>query len=213
MLPVAPVTLRNDVVALEPLLLTHGDALRRAATKGRETFGLTWVPETNEEVRKYVGLALAEQTRGASVPFVTRDVRTGQIVGSTRFMNIERWTWMQPNPLQRGPEFADAVEIGSTWLAPQAQRSAVNTNAKLLMLTHAFESWEVHRVSLKTDARNARSRAAIERIGGRLDGVLRAHMPSIDGRVRDTAFFSILRDEWPAVGERLRGMASSVRPV
>jgi RimJ/RimL family protein N-acetyltransferase len=213
MLPVGPVTLRNDVVALQPLSHEHEEGLLRAASGARETFALTWVPATPDEVRRYVEMALAEQTRGVSVPFATCDARTGNVVGSTRFMTIERWTWVKGSPLQRSPEYTDAVEIGSTWLSPEAQRSPINTSAKLLMLTHAFEAWDVRRVTLKTDARNARSRAAIERIGGRLDGVLRAHMPAFDGRVRDTAFYSILHDEWPDVGERLRIMARPLRAV
>ena len=116
-------------------------------------------------------------------------------------MTIERWKWTDAgNPLQRRrPEFADALEIGSTWLAKPAQRTAVNTHAKLLMLTHAFEVWEVRRVMLKTDARNVRSRNAIERLGAKFDGVLRAHMPAFDGGVRDTAFYSIVATEWPTV--------------
>ena len=100
-------------------------------------------------------------------------------------------------------ETPDAVEIGSTWLAPSAQRTAINTHAKLLMLTHAFEAWAVLRVTLKTDARNLRSRAAIERIGARFDGVLRAHMPAFDGGVRDTAFYSIVAVEWPELRRAL----------
>jgi RimJ/RimL family protein N-acetyltransferase len=96
------------------------------------------------------------------------------------------------------------AEIGGTWLAPRVQRTPVNTEAKLLMLAHAFEVWRVRRVSLKTDARNERSRRAIERLGARFDGVLRAHMPAADGGLRDSAFYSILDAEWPAVRETLR---------
>jgi RimJ/RimL family protein N-acetyltransferase len=125
-------------------------------------------------------------------------------------MTIERWPWPPGyRALQRSPEHADAVEIGSTWLTPDAQRTAINTHAKLLMLTHAFEAWCVHRVSLKTDARNTRSRNAIQRIGARFDGVLRAHMPGFDGVIRDTAFFSILASEWPAVRDRLQALAAA----
>jgi RimJ/RimL family protein N-acetyltransferase len=209
MQPFGPVALADPVVALDPLGAGHEPALLRAASGSRDTYGLTRVPATAEETRAYVEVALDEQARGVSLPFATRDARTGRVVGSTRFMAIEHWKWPPVGSArQRGPGQVDAVEIGSTWLAPEAQRTAINTHAKLLMLTHAFEAWEVHRVTLKTDARNVRSRAAIERIGGRLDGVLRAHMPGFDGAVRDTAFFSILQAEWPAVRERLRAMAS-----
>jgi RimJ/RimL family protein N-acetyltransferase len=120
------------------------------------------------------------------------------VVGSTRFGNIERWS----------SDAIDAVEIGWTWLAASAQRTAVNTEAKILMLDHAFGVWRVKRVTLKTDARNARSRAAIARIGGKLDGILRAHMPAADGGVRDSAVFSILAAEWPAHRARLLDTAA-----
>ena len=121
------------------------------------------------------------------------------MLGSTRFMNIEHWPW------DLAGADPDAVEIGSTWLAPSAQRTPVNTEAKLLMLTHAFEVWHVQRVTLKTDARNERSRNAILRLGARFDGVLRANMPAYDGAwPRDSAFYSILASEWPAVRSGLR---------
>ncbi|HEY8040445.1 MAG TPA: GNAT family protein [Polyangiaceae bacterium] len=207
MLPIRPVTLEDAVVRLEPLSSEHVEPMWRAAAGRRETFGLTNVPASAEAARAYVDVALRELGRGLSVPFATCDARTGRVVGSTRFMNVERWTWAPGHPSQRGDDQADAVEIGSTWLAQDAQRTAINTHAKLLMLTHAFEGWEVLRVTLKTDARNARSRAAIARLGARLDGVLRAHMPAFDGGVRDTAFYSILREEWPDVRHGLQQLA------
>jgi RimJ/RimL family protein N-acetyltransferase len=154
-------------------------------------------------MRDYVRAALAEQEQGVTLAFATIDARTGRVVGSTRFMNVERWTWPAGSAMQRRPEIPDAVEIGATWLRPEAQRTAINSHAKLLMLTHAFEGWKVLRVTLKTDARNARSRAAIQRIGATFDGVLRANMPGFDGALRDTAYFSIIAAEWPAVKERL----------
>jgi RimJ/RimL family protein N-acetyltransferase len=116
-----------------------------------------------------------------------------------RFMNIETWTWPGERARQVPAVPFEAAEIGSTWLAASAQRTAVNTEAKLLMLTHAFDVWRLRRVNLKTDARNARSRTAIERLGARLDGVLRAHMPAFGGGVRDTALYTILASEWPSV--------------
>jgi RimJ/RimL family protein N-acetyltransferase len=125
-------------------------------------------------------------------------------VGSTRFGNIESWPWPPGNPNQRGDDRPDAVEIGWTWLAAAAQRTAVNTEAKLLMLTHAFEEWRVHRVSLMTDSRNERSRNAILRLGARFDGVLRGQRPATDGGIRDTAAFSILESEWPMIRRRLQ---------
>jgi RimJ/RimL family protein N-acetyltransferase len=203
--PIAPVRLADDVVTLEPLVSGHAPELWEAASGPRDTYGLTRVPSSADDAVAYVAQALAEQARGASVPFVTRDTRSGRAVGSTRFMTIERWTWPSPHEASARPEgTADAVEIGATWLSAAAQRTAVNTHAKLLMLTHAFQVWEVRRVMLKTDARNVRSRGAIERVGARLDGVLRAHMPAFDGGVRDTAYYSILASEWPEVRLRLR---------
>ncbi|MGD0528222.1 MAG: GNAT family protein [Polyangiaceae bacterium] len=212
MLPVRPVTLADDVVSLEPMSLDHVAALWDACSARRGTYGLTSVPTSPEATRAWVEVALADQERGVSLPFVTRDARSRRILGSTRYMTIERWTWPPPgSPLQRTAEHPDAVEIGATWLTEDAQRTGVNTHAKLLMLTHAFEGWEVRRVTLKTDARNLRSRNAIERIGARFDGVLRAHSPAFDGEVRDTAFFSILAAEWPDVKARLRERAAPSR--
>lgn len=212
MLPLRPVTLSDDVVVLEPLSLDHTDGLLQASSARRDTYNLTLVPASAEAMRAYVELGLSDQARGVSIPFVTCDARTRRVLGSTRFMNIERWTWPPPgSAFQRMAEHVDAVEIGSTWLTQDAQRTAVNTHAKLLMLTHAFEGWEVRRVTLKTDARNVRSRSAIERVGARLDGVLRAHMPAFDGAVRDTAFYSILAAEWPDVRTRLQNRSSPSR--
>jgi RimJ/RimL family protein N-acetyltransferase len=137
------------------------------------------------------------------LPFATVQRSSGAVVGSTRFWSLEFWPWPENHPLRRPPGVPDAVEIGYTWLAPEVQRTALNTEAKLLMLTHAFEQWAVHRVSLRTDVRNARSRAAIERLGARLDGVLRAASPAMDGGIRDTASYSLLANEWPATRARL----------
>jgi RimJ/RimL family protein N-acetyltransferase len=202
MRPFAPALLEGRHVRLEPLSPGHVAALARAATiDGRETFAWTSVPDDPEGMRAYVEAALADQRAGLAVPFAT--VAAGEVVGSTRFGNAERWTWPPGSPHQRPAGCIDAVEIGWTWLAPRAQRTAVNTEAKLLMLGHAFEVWQARRVTLKTDARNARSRAAIERAGARLDGLLRAHMPAADDTPRTSAVYSILAAEWPAARERL----------
>jgi RimJ/RimL family protein N-acetyltransferase len=152
---------------------------------------------------RYIETALADWDAARALPFATVDRARGRVVGATRFGNVEFWAWPPGNPNQRGEDVPDVVEIGWTWLAADAQRTAINTEAKYLMLTHAFERWRVHRVSLQTDARNARSRAAIERIGARLDGVLRAQRPASDGTVRDSAYYTILDREWPAVRARL----------
>jgi RimJ/RimL family protein N-acetyltransferase len=148
------------------------------------------------------------------MPFATVDRESGRVVGSTRFGNIEFWPWPPGHPLQRGEEVPDVVEIGWTWLAADVQRTAINTEAKLLMLAHAFDRWRVHRVSLMTDARNERSRAAILRLGARFDGVVRAQRPAADGGIRDTACFSILDREWPDVRANLeRRLSNSAREV
>ncbi|MFO0593467.1 MAG: GNAT family protein [Polyangiaceae bacterium] len=204
--------LQGRFVRLEPLSLAHLPGLLAAANGARDTFGFTNVPAGEAEMRAYVEEGAARHAKGEALPFATIDLRHGEprVVGSTRFANAERWSWPFGFEADR-PASIDAIEIGWTWLAPSAQRTAVNSEAKLLMLTHAFEAWRVLRVTLKTDARNARSRAAIERIGGKLDGVLRAHMPAFTGaagEIRDTAIFSILRAEWPNVRERLEGFVA-----
>jgi RimJ/RimL family protein N-acetyltransferase len=189
-------TLRGRHVHLSPLLPEHAPALLAAANESRTTYAFTLVPDHPAAMDDYIRDALAEERTGRAVPFVVRDA-TGTIVGSTRFHDIERWTWpgAPAEPLPAGP---DAVEIGHTWYAERVQRTALNTEAKLLLCTYAFEEWRVRRITWKTDARNARSRQAIQRLGARFDGCLRAHRPAADGTVRDTAFFSMLAAEWPA---------------
>jgi len=144
---------------------------------------------------------LRQRAAGDRLPFVT--VWRGRVVGSTSFIEPRVWDWPAGSALQR-IDRPDAVEIGSTWLAASAQRTRCNTEAKLLMLTHAFERWQVHAVSFKTDERNVRSRRAIERLGARFDGVRRADMPGADGTVRNSAHYSIVAAEWPAIRARLR---------
>ena len=200
---VRPVTLEGRRVRLDPLGIGHAAALLGAASGPRETYALTTVPADEPAVLRYVETALRDQDAGRSLPFATVDRATGRVVGSTRFLNIEFWPWPEGSAFDRGADTPDAVEIGATWLAADAQRTAINTEAKLLMLTHAFEEWRVHRVSLMTDARNERSRRAILRIGAKFDGVLRAARPASDGRIRDTAAFSILESEWPTVKRQL----------
>jgi len=201
----APVVLAGRRVRLEPLTLDHALALAAAAAGDRSTFGLTRVPDGVDDARAYVEDALDEAERGSSRPFATLLAETGEVVGSTRFMDLQYWAVDD-----RPPGVPVVAEIGATWLAPSAQRTPVNTEAKYLMLGHAFETWRVQRVSLKTDARNARSRAAIERIGARFDGVLRRFNPAADAGLRDAAFFSILDDEWPSVKPHLESL---LRPL
>ncbi len=200
---VQPVTLEGVHVRLEPLSMEHVDALVAAASEDRATYAWTTVPATDDAMCEYVSAALERAATGAAVPFVTRRAGDGRVVGTTRFTNFEYHPWPSTSPQHRPGGQPDAVEIGWTWLAASAQRTPVNTEAKWLMLRHAFETWEVRCVRLKTDRRNERSRAAIERIGGRFDGILRAHSPGADGTMRDSAYFSIIESEWPDVDRAL----------
>jgi len=205
--------LENHVVRLEPLARAHVDALC-AAARDRSTFALAPVPRDEAEMRAYVDDALAAQAARREAPFAV--VRKGaggaadEVVGSLRLMSLEWWTW-PPGPVnvagdprsQAAGDAPDVCEIGHAWLSPGAQRTAINTASCLLLMTHAFEVWKVHRLVLKTDARNQRSRAAILRLGGCFEGILRAHKPAADGIVRDTAMFSVVPVEWPAIKPRL----------
>lgn len=193
---VEPVTLEGRAVRLVPISLDHVDGLAAAAAGERDTYGWTWVPDGVDEARSFVETALAELAAGRALPFTTIRVADGAIVGSTRFGSIEHWTWPEGNP--NGGRIVDLTEVGWTWLAASAQRSPVNTEAKYLMFRHAFETWRVHRLQLKTDERNWRSRNAIERVGAKFEGILRGWQPGRDGVVRNTAMFSITADEWPA---------------
>jgi N-acetyltransferase len=202
--PLSPIALEGRYVRLEPLSQRHIPGLLAVVEGPRETFGLTHVPQDRAGLQRYVDAALADAARGQALPFATLDPLSRRVLGSTRFFAFEFWPVEEPDsPLARPPGIPQAVEIGYTWIAPQCQRTAVNTEAKRLMLAHAFERWGVLRVSLKTDERNLRSRAAIERLGAQLDGILRSHLPASDGGIRNTAYYSILAAEWPAVRARL----------
>jgi RimJ/RimL family protein N-acetyltransferase len=192
--------LRGQTVTLRPLVIADAAALAAAAAESREEFTYTRVPHGVEEARQYIEVALADRETGRRMPFAI--VWHGRVVGSTSYLDLQRWRWPAGSPLQRTDE-PDAVEIGSTWLAASAQRTRCNTEAKHLLLSHAFDVWGVHRVSLKTDERNARSRRAIERLGAVFEGVRRADMPGQDGSVRSSAYYSILRAEWPDVLKNL----------
>ena len=184
-------------VTLEALRAEHAAGLVAAAAESRDTYSWAPVPKGIAEAEALIASRLKLQEAGTWMTFATRSLSDGRIVGSTSFLNIERWEWPQASG------DPDSVEIGATWLASSAQRSAVNTEAKLLMLTQAFDAWGVQRVQIKTDARNARSRAAIERLGASFEGVLRSYQPAQGdvgfGGVRDTAMYSIVRAEWPRV--------------
>ena len=212
--PVTPVTLQGQSIRLEPLAPAHLDGLQAIIEGPRDTFGLTPVPRSRAELEAWLASALEDHRRTVALPFATLDARTGTVLGTTRYGNIEFWVIPPGSDVGRPPGVPHAVEIGWTWLAPGAQRTVVNTEAKRLMLAHAFERWEVHRVTLKTDARNVRSRNAIERIGAKLDGILRAHSPAADGGPRDAAYYSMLAREWPDARARLDArLARGSRPA
>lgn len=202
----ALVTLSGRLVRLEPLSLAAVDDLVAAASEDRSTYGLTPVPHGRDEMASYVEAALAEQAKGHTLPFAVRWLDTDRIVGATRLMNLEYWQGPLPWPPGTRSTVGDVpsvADIGYTWLAASAQGTGVNRESKFLLLSLAFDTWNVHRVTLKADVRNTRSRAAIESIGAHFDGIRRAESRGADDTVRDTAFYSILREEWPAIRDRL----------
>ena len=172
-----------------------------AANEDRATYGYTQVLQSRKDAVSYVESMTSMWESGEAVPFAQIDVGRDRLVGTTRYLSIRRVD-ESTTPY--------AVEIGGTWLSASAQRTSINTNAKFLLLDYAFTTWGVSRVDLKTDARNERSRAAIERIGASLEGLLRhwqpSQVPGEEGLFRDTAMYSIIDEEWPAVRERLTSM-------
>jgi RimJ/RimL family protein N-acetyltransferase len=197
--------LAGSHVRLEPLDLRHVDGLVTAAAVDRSLYQWSPVPQGKAEAIRYVDTALAWRDAGTAVPYATVRVEDGVVIGSTRFFNLERWAWPEGHA-RHGRDVADVCEIGYTWLTRPAIRTAANTEAKLLMLAHAFETWQMLRVCLHTDARNQRSRDAIERIGGKFEGILRSHRMAADFIARDSARFSIVASEWPDVKQRLSQM-------
>jgi RimJ/RimL family protein N-acetyltransferase len=189
-------------VRLEPLDHRHIDGLVAASAVDRSLYQWSPVPQGKAEAIRYVDTALEWRDAGSAVPFAIIRVDDGVVIGSTRFFNLERWAWPPGHP-RYGRQDPDACEIGYTWLSRSAIRTGANTEAKLLMLTHAFEAWQVLRVCFHTDVRNRRSRAALERIGARFEGILRSHRMAADFIARDSARFSIVPAEWPDVKRRL----------
>jgi len=188
-LDVRPVTLEGRHVRLEPLSRNHHAGLCEV---GLDEELWRWIPQpvrTPDEMREYIALALRSQGEGSALPFATFDRASGKIIGSTRYGNIDR--------VNR------RVEIGWTWLGLNWQRTAANTEAKFLMLRHAFETLGCMRVELKTDSLNEKSRNAILRIGAKEEGTFRNHMVTSTGRMRHSVYYSIIDSEWPAVKARL----------
>ncbi len=194
--------LQGRHIRLEPLAHHHISGLVAAASVDPSLYRWSPVPQGEVEAARYVDTALSWKNAGSAVPFAIVRMDDGVVIGSTRFWNLERWSWPDGHPLH-GRTTPDVCEIGYTWLTRPAIRTAANTEAKLLMLTHAFETWQVLRVCLHTDVRNGRSRAAIERIGGKFEGILRAHRMAADYTARDSARYSIVAAEWPTVKQRL----------
>jgi RimJ/RimL family protein N-acetyltransferase len=186
---VEPVVLEGEHVRLEPLSLAHLDGLSEIGIV-EELW--RWIPTqvaTPEAMKAYIELALTERANGVSMPFGQIERASGRVIGSTRYMNIEK--------------AHRRLEIGSTWIAPAWQRSAINTEAKYLLLRHAFEDLGCMRVELKTDSLNEKSRNAILRIGAKQEGIFRNHMLTSTGRIRHTVYFSVIDSEWPGVKAEL----------
>jgi RimJ/RimL family protein N-acetyltransferase len=196
-------------VRLEPLDARHVDGLVKAAAVDPGLYQWSPVPQGEDEVARYVETAIAWKHAGTSVPFAIVRLRDGAVLGSTRFWNLERWAWPSHHR-SHGRVTPDAGEIGYTWLTRDAVRTAANTEAKLLMLCQAFDMWQVLRICFHTDARNARSRAALERLGAQREGLLRAHRMAADFTARDSVRYSLLAAEWPAVKTRLTSLLTSV---
>ncbi|MFF2368615.1 GNAT family N-acetyltransferase [Streptomyces sp. NPDC058122] len=189
--------LEGTRVRLEPLGHRHAADLAEAAEERRDTYAFTWVPRA-DEVGDYVDAQLARAATGRLAPYAQISLASGRAVGATSYWEPRSW---------RSDDRLDAVEVGFTWLAASAQGTGLNAESKLLLFGHAFEEWGVARVDLKTDARNARSRAAIASTGARLEGVLRnwsrSWAPGEDGLLRDSAVFSVTAAEWPECRDRL----------
>ena len=186
-----PVILEGRHVRLEPLSLAHVDGL---SAVGLDESIWRWNPRpplrTRADMQRYVEAALAARDAGLALPFATLERESGRPIGSTRF---------------HGPDHENRhVEIGYTWLAPAWQRTAANSEAKLLMLQHAFETWGCIRVEFKTDSLNEKSRSAIARLGAKEEGIFRNHIITHSGRIRHSVYFSILDSEWLAVKANLK---------
>lgn len=194
--------LSGRYLRLEPLSHVHCEGLIAASAGDPELYAWSAVPVGRDAVVRYIDTALALREAGLALAFAHVRLRDGAVLGSTRFFDMECWAW-QAGHARYSRRDPDVCEIGYTWLTPSAIRTAANTEAKLLMLTHAFEVWDVLRVCLHTDARNQRSQAAIERIGGKFEGVLRAHRLAADFIPRDSYRYSIVAAEWPEAKQKI----------
>ena len=192
-------------VRLEPLQPGHAAGLAEAAAEDPSLYQLSAVPQGEAGAAEYIEAALAQRDAGTAAPFAVIRIADGAVIGSTRFFDLTRWPWPPGHP-RHGIAAPDVCEIGYTWLARSAIRTAANTEMKRLMLGHAFEVWEVEAVCLHTDARNERSRRAMERIGAQFEGILRSHRLATNCLPRDSARYSITAREWPRCKRRLEEM-------
>lgn len=192
---ISPLTLAGQHVRLEPLSTAHEEPLLAAAGDGELWNSTVTVVPSRDNVTEYIQEALQGLARGSELPFVIIHKSSGEVVGTTRFYEIR--------PQDRG------AAIGYTWVSKGAQRTPVNTEAKLLLLTHAFEHWRTVRVEFITDVLNQQSRAAILRLGAKEEGILRNHLIMPNGRIRDSVCFSIIAAEWPEVKARLKAKLSA----
>jgi RimJ/RimL family protein N-acetyltransferase len=194
--------LQGRHVRLEPLERHHIEGLAAASAADPPLYRWSPVPQGMQATTTYVDTALAWRDAGMAIPFAIIRAADGLVIGSSRFFDIERWAWPSGHP-SHGRSGPDVCEIGYTWLARSAIGTGANTESKFLMLTHAFEVWQVVRVCFHTDVRNARSRRALERIGGQFEGILRGHRMAADFIPRDSARFSIIASEWPVTKRAL----------
>jgi N-acetyltransferase len=196
MLSLGNIELHGRDVSLRPLATSDAVALAAAGAESREHYRFNPVPDGISEVDEYIQRALSARDAGRRYPFAVSWHR--RIVGTTSYSEFQPWQW-PPRSGRPSRDLPDSVEVGYTWLAASAQRTSCNTETKFLLFGHAFESWGVQSVCLRTDERNQRSRTSIERLGCTFEGIRRAHMPGADGTVRSSAFYSILASEWPAL--------------
>jgi RimJ/RimL family protein N-acetyltransferase len=200
--------LSGDTVRLEPLDQRHAAGLAAASVGAGDLYRMTKVPTTEADAAHYIALAEADRAEGTAAPFAVIRLADEAVIGSTRLWDLHWWPWPEGHP-RHGHDGPDTCEIGHTWLAPAAIRTGANTEMKRLMLTFAFETWQVLSVCFHTDARNERSARAIQRIGGQFEGILRSHRLAADGQPRNSARYSITAAEWPAVRARLTELSAS----
>jgi N-acetyltransferase len=202
-------TLAGGHVRLEPLGYQHAAGLLAASSDGGDLYRWTGylVPDDEDRVRRFLEIALRARDQRAAVPYAVVRVSDNAVIGSTRFHQLDYWPWQLAGVTGRDPAVPDVAEIGWTWLSRHAIRTAANTEMKRLMLAHAFESWGVQAVCLHADARNERSRAAIERIGARFEGILHAHRLAADLTPRDSARYCITAADWPQVRQHLEKLS------